>query len=401
MAGIIIVTPYLPYPTRSNGLSVRLAPVIDDLVTQRDVHLVVVGDRHVYQNEGLNAAKEKCASVSVIDLPLNPWSVRLGLLGCMFAMPTPPMRLLYHGTSQACAKVSSVMKHADCDTILSLGDMMSHTAVQTAKRYSKIRHVIDWVDSPALHAARTSTAAESKEMAHIDRIRGWERRVNRAVDKAIYISLTDAQSANDTLGERIAVVPNGLVDDFPIEREPKWREALNSVPKVTLGFLGNMGYEPNNLAAIRLCGEILPFLQTELGDLDFKVRVIGRNPSAELLAHRSEKIEITGAVDDIWQAMEDVDVFVFPMLQGAGMQNKVLEAIRSKRPVLASSLCINGLPPSPKLKAIPVDSPRETASAIASLLGSPQLVRSSVSDGMAYLAGLTSRESVRNYIQCL
>jgi glycosyltransferase involved in cell wall biosynthesis len=54
---------------------------------------------------------------------------------------------------------------------------------------------------------------------------------------------------------------------------------------------------------------------------------------------------VTGEVADIWHAIAQVDVFVFPMTLGAGLQNKILEAMCGGRPILTTSIARRGFGP--------------------------------------------------------
>ena len=56
-------------------------------------------------------------------------------------------------------------------------------------------------------------------------------------------------------------------------------------------------------------------------------------------------VEITGEVDSIWPHLADVDVMVFPMETGGGLQNKVLESIAAGCAVVATSVVDAGIDP--------------------------------------------------------
>lgn len=396
MSGIAIAVPYVPFPTRSNGLSVRLAPVLDVLGSKCEVHLVVVGDRHARFGEGLEEARRMCSSATLIDAPLSRWHTRYGLIRSALHRPVPPKRLLHALTTETLSAVDSKIARHKCAALLSVGDVLSHSALLLARKHRSLKHVIDWVDSPSLHLVRVGGSA-----AELCKLSAWERMVNHETTSAVYISSADAGYANDLNSEKIKVIPNGLVDDFPVERELSWRRPLSQLPKLTLGFLGNMGYGPNDRAATTLCRDILPEVQRELGSLAVGLRIIGKNPSEELRAYGGEKVEITGYVEEIWSAMEGVDVFIFPMEHGAGMQNKVVEAMRSHRPVVASSICLNGLPESQRARVVVADSDRDIALAVRELVESPPAIQRVVEGNLSYLKMLQERMLTQAYASTL
>jgi glycosyltransferase involved in cell wall biosynthesis len=72
--------------------------------------------------------------------------------------------------------------------------------------------------------------------------------------------------------------------------------------------------------------------------------IIGRNPSDKLLSYStSPTIHFTGAVENVWDYIRSADAFVFPMQSGAGLQNKVLEAMYAGKPVITSTIGNEGI----------------------------------------------------------
>ena len=115
-----------------------------------------------------------------------------------------------------------------------------------------------------------------------------------------------------------------------------------SIESPNIAFLGNMAYPPNVRAANWLVTELFPRLKKILPELH--CYIIGRNPGQDLLRlGDGPAIHITGEVDNIWDYIRAVDVFVFPLFSGAGLQNKVLEAMYASKPVIASPIANEGI----------------------------------------------------------
>ena len=57
----------------------------------------------------------------------------------------------------------------------------------------------------------------------------------------------------------------------------------------------------------------------------------------------SEAIEVTGAVPDVAPYLARATVFVCPLRIGAGLKNKVLEALAMGIPVVATPLSVEGI----------------------------------------------------------
>ena len=74
---------------------------------------------------------------------------------------------------------------------------------------------------------------------------------------------------------------------------------------------------------------------------------VGGNPSPALLACASDAITITGRVPDIRPYFEHALIFVSPLRLGAGIKNKVLEALAMGAAVVATPLSCDGIPVVP------------------------------------------------------
>lgn len=114
------------------------------------------------------------------------------------------------------------------------------------------------------------------------------------------------------------------------ERHPK---------KENIIFYGAMNRSENYLSAIWFIENVLPKIE----DLNLNFVVMGANPSDELLKYKSENVVITGFVEDISPYFETAMCFVAPLLLGAGIKVKILEALSSGTPILTNEIGIEGI----------------------------------------------------------
>ncbi len=137
---------------------------------------------------------------------------------------------------------------------------------------------------------------------------------------------------------RVAVIPNGIdLATFvpqPVPREP-----------ATLLFVGNYEYAPNVDAAMYLVNIVLPQLLNSLTSV--KMQLVGNAPPPALLALAGTRggvqIEVTGRVPDVRPYLARASAFVCPLRMGAGIKNKVLEALAMGCPVVATPLSLDGI----------------------------------------------------------
>lgn len=105
-------------------------------------------------------------------------------------------------------------------------------------------------------------------------------------------------------------------------------------------FFGAMNREENISAVEWFIDSVLPLIK----DLNYKFIILGNNPGHVLEHYKNSKIVFTGFVDNIDPYFEKARCFVAPLLMGAGIKIKVLEALSSGVPVLTNEIGIEGIP---------------------------------------------------------
>lgn len=125
-------------------------------------------------------------------------------------------------------------------------------------------------------------------------------------------------------------------------------------------FFGAMARMENSLSALWFIDNVLPLLS----DIDIRFVVLGSNPTEELKAKESERIHVTGFVDAVEPYFEKSMCLVAPLVLGAGIKVKVLEAMSSGIPVLTNDIGIEGITAIDGRDYLHCVSPQEYASAI-------------------------------------
>ena len=105
-------------------------------------------------------------------------------------------------------------------------------------------------------------------------------------------------------------------------------------------FFGAMARPENSLSAIWFIENVLP----RLTDLDIRFVILGSNLPGELKKYQSDRVYITGFVDSITPYFSQSMCLVAPLVLGAGIKIKVLEALSSGIPVLTNEIGIEGSP---------------------------------------------------------
>jgi glycosyltransferase involved in cell wall biosynthesis len=224
--------------------------------------------------------------------------------------------------------------------------------------------LLELIDSETLGAER-ALPRTGRVRLRAQIARRIERLAMRGYDVVTVVGQADADRlrAIDP-ARRVEVVPNGV----DLER---FRPLSSVRPEPgLLVFVGAMSFPPNVVAMQFFCTEVLPRVRAECADA--RLLIVGRDPADAVLALGTHAgVEVVGEVDDVGTYLARAAVFVAPILSGSGIKNKVLEAFAVSRPVVATSLAVEGLPVSDGREARVADGADAFARAIVDLLADP------------------------------
>jgi glycosyltransferase involved in cell wall biosynthesis len=141
-----------------------------------------------------------------------------------------------------------------------------------------------------------------------------------------------------------------------------------------LVFTGVMDYGPNEDAVLNFCEHTFPLIQRAMPEIEFWV--VGSGPTARVQALTSQSgVHVTGEVDDVRPYVQSAALFVCPLRSGAGMKNKILAAMAMRRPVVATSLSLEGLEALPEEHVLVADGAEAFAAQVLRLLREPPLAQ--------------------------
>ncbi|MEM9507243.1 MAG: tetratricopeptide repeat protein [Cyanobacteria bacterium P01_E01_bin.35] len=106
-------------------------------------------------------------------------------------------------------------------------------------------------------------------------------------------------------------------------------------------FIGSYNHPPNIDAVLWLCQEIMPLVWQQ--DPQLKVTLLGNNPSAEVSALVSDRITVTGYIEDVSPYFLNHKLSVSPLRYGAGMKGKIGHSLEYGLPVISTSIGTEGM----------------------------------------------------------
>ncbi len=179
----------------------------------------------------------------------------------------------------------------------------------------------------------------------------------------VLLSVTDEDSDGIRRRSRhrsVLTIPNGVdTDRFSPRSEGDEPEVI---------FFGNMDFPPNIHAATHFIENIWGKVQAECPTA--KLIIAGRNPDSSLkeIASRHENVNVLGFVEDMRHHIGKAWGVVAPMVDGTGIKNKILEAFSMGKPVVATSLAVQGLDAQDGSNIFVSDNPTEFADIVVKLL---------------------------------
>lgn len=194
------------------------------------------------------------------------------------------------------------------------------------------------------------------------RMRKYESKIFIDFDHHTLISEQDKSYMAISNPNLIHVVPNGIDTDF-------FSFGLADEASSDLAFIGNMGYPPNEAAAVYITDHILPLVR------GCTLTISGARPTPIVQQLANDSVTVVGWVDDIRDAYRSSKVFIAPIFSGTGQQNKILEAMAIGLPSVTTTQVNNAIGAKDGREVLIANTPEEFAEAINKLLNDDELYR--------------------------
>ena len=200
----------------------------------------------------------------------------------------------------------------------------------------------------------------------VEKMRNLESSIWQEVDVVLYPS---REEVDDLARQGLAHKVYLLQPFYGFLRSVR---ALSERPPLNLLFVGGFGHPPNIEAASWFVCKVLPQIQKEFPRVHLDL--VGSNPTAEVHALASKQVHVSGFVSDdvLKDYYQNARVAVIPLLFGAGIKGKVIEACEMGLPLVTTEVGVQGLPEL----AVGIDVQSETsgfAQAVCALLRSDAL----------------------------
>ncbi|WP_424014140.1 glycosyltransferase [Halorubrum xinjiangense] len=330
MARVLSLCSRLPYPL-TGGAKLRMFYTAKEMLKSHQVELLVIEESPTDQS-ALSQLEEVFDAVHLFEYPKSEFytNAARGILS------TQPLQTHYYMFNE----VNNWLNKNE-----NLFDLLYCNHVRTTE-YVKNRdttRIVDLVDAISRNYQQaTSDATGLWRMIYpIEwrRLKRYEKSIVDTFDHSIITTQEDLlHITNGESNQEISTLPNGVKPDLLTYDLPDYY--LRNQPVIV--FLGKMDYFPNKDAAKYFATEIFPKIRESEQSAQFFI--VGSSPEKEIWELDSrEGITVTGFVEDPVTYLNRADIVVAPMRHGAGLQNKVLEAMALGKPVVASEVAGEGI----------------------------------------------------------
>lgn len=370
---IVWLSHFVPYPPRGGNVQ-RSHHLLRQAAAHHEVHLVALNQRAMLPTP--DAVERACASLRGVVASLS-----------VFPIPADRSRLAWY---RLALRAFGDRRPYD---VLWLRQPAMHTAIQAllgSRAGVDLVHVDTlglWQYLPAginavtvlnhhnvesqLTARRAALESHSLRRLYLARDAAKLRRTEEDCAAAASLNLVVSSLDGERLREvapnaAIAVVENGVDTEY-------FRPADHDGAPGHLLFVGSMGWYPNAAAATYLVRDIWPVLVRQ--DPQLRLTLVGPSPPPSLrkAAATDPRICVTGFVDDVRPYFAGAQIYLCPIQDGGGTRLKVLDALAMGRPVVATSLAVEGLGLEPGIHFLPAETPQQFAQQVARLRSTAQL----------------------------
>ena len=330
---ILMLTPYLPYPLLSGG-QIRTYNLLKKLASKHQITLfALIKDES--EKAHISELEKYCQEVRVFKRSRTPFTLR-NIVKTAFS--TYPFLVIRNQALTVTGAIQEELSKKNYDLIhVETFYMMSHLPELKIPSIL-VEQTIEYLGYE--NYAKTAPFF-LRPILNIDvnKIRDWEKHYWQEADQLIVMSGEDKKFIAKELGrdDKIAVVANG-VDNHWFDQVPRQKTASPTILSV-----GTFKWLPNREAVDFLVNKIWPLVKTRMKQC--KLKIVGNDPSQKVLDYglKDPNIEVLGQVEDIRYAFNSADLLLAPVFSGKGTRYKILEAMASSTPVVASKIAVEGL----------------------------------------------------------
>ncbi len=330
-ARILFLSHRFPYPP-IGGDRVKAYHLLRHLSGHAEVDVISLDEaRSVTQHTpGLEEVR------SMISVPFNRATAALRIVGSLLTQR--PIEFAYYHAPEMQRAVDEALAKSSYDLIICF---FLRTA-EYVTEHTKTPKLLIAEDARVILQERASLNFELSPQYLVRKIDAYKlkqfepRVMAKGFDLVTFVSREDESRIRESdKGIPTSILSNGVdLDEFEYSVAPREAEVV---------FAGHLGVYHNVLMARRLTERIFPLIKRLMPEA--KLAIVGKDPDAKLrsVIARTPGASLYANVPNVRLYLERARAFVHPQEVGAGIQNKLLEAMAVGTPVVTSTIGASGI----------------------------------------------------------
>ncbi|HCR81139.1 MAG: Glycosyl transferase group 1 [Candidatus Pacebacteria bacterium GW2011_GWB1_47_8] len=360
---VLMLTPYLPYPLLSGG-QIRTYNLLKKLAKKHDITLFAL-IKNENEKQYIAELEKYCRKVRVFKRSEKPFTLQ-NVLKAVFS--SYPFLVTRNHVPETINAIKQELAAGQYDLIHSeTFYMMPHLPKNNVPTIL-VEQTIEYLGYES-YAKKVWPILRPLLAIDIAKIKRWERYYWELCDQLIVMSPEDKDFIGQQIKDhrKIKVVANG-VDAAWFDEVPR------ELPKnPTVLSVGTFKWLPNIEAVDFLVQKIWPQVRKTVNNA--QLLIVGNAPTAKVenYGKQDTSIHVLGRITDIRTAFKQSHVLVAPVFSGTGTRYKILEAMASGTPVVASKIAVEGLGVTHGTNVLTSNSAEEMADSIIKLLQNKKL----------------------------
>ena len=381
-----MLTPYLPYPLISGG-QIRTYNLLKQLAKKHEITLfALIKDEK--ERQYIKNIAPFCHQVKVFKRSNKPFTLKNVL---KTAFSTFPFLVMRNHVPKAVEAIKQELKTNQYDLIHAETFYMMPHIPKTIIPILLVEQTIEYLGYQS-YAKKHNPIIRKILSLDIKKIIKWEKFYWKKADILVTMSEEDKEYIQKRVNnpQKVEVVSNGVDSNW-------FSEKKRVMPKQpTILYVGTFKWLPNIEAVEYLVNQVWPILLELVPNA--KLRIVGNAPTKKILEfqNRYKNIEVTGRVRDIRSSFCSSHLLLAPVFSGKGTRYKILEAMASGTPIVATSIAVEGLNIIPGKHALVSNNPRQMALDAKEIISNISLCESLSKNGKHFVKKRYDWEIISN-----
>lgn len=383
---ILILTPRIPFPLKDGG-AIAMHQTIEGYVQQGcEVSLLAMNtSRHWVDENSLPEiySKLKHFKTVFINNNINPLSAFLNLFTGKSYNVSRFINKNYE------SELIELIKKEEFD-IIQFESIYTSPYLQIAQENSDSKcfcrvHNIEHLIWQRLSENEPNFLKRKYLKILTNRLKNYELDILKKFDLLLPISKTEEKYFSDNKINASFYLPFGIEVHNQINKNIQ--QDINSIYHI-----GSMDWAPNVEGVTWFLENVWDDLQTELKEV--KLFLAGKNMPKSLLKKGNNQTVILGEVDDFETFSLSKNIMIVPLLSGAGIRIKVLEAMAFGKIIIATEIAVEGIGLTHQKNVLIANTPEEFREQILYCFDNLEKIKSIAVEAKQFVEANYSKEKI-------